>query len=312
MRDYSFYTLLYVDVAGESAATNGVHGDFDRQIQTYIRCCQTLSKSLEFFTSKELVVLTNQREYLEHYSQDLHVVEIPFQLNVPRKVAFYSAHFKLDVFQYFKSLGDGSGYCILIDSDVLCLSAMPTNLKNCIDSNIPTFYNVTSQRYPAYGRDRLIQDKDILMSGKSSLGIWVGGEFLGGDSEFYAQLDEEIQLLQDDYFQNCQLFHHQGDEVLVSVALEKLMRKGMYCCDVGSFGVISRFWSVPTLHVQNRWKAFESNFLIHLPMDKSYISNLRRVDSSIKTRLGRYLYWKIIVNYLKDCIKKMLPFLSKR
>ena len=90
MRDFSFYTLLYVDVASESAAINDVHGDFNRQIQTYIRCCEALSKSLAFFTSKELVVLTNQKEYLERYSKDLHVVEIPFQLKVPRKIAFYS------------------------------------------------------------------------------------------------------------------------------------------------------------------------------------------------------------------------------
>lgn len=310
--DYQFYTLMYVDFESKSAATNGVHGDFDRQIQTYMKCCESLSDSLQFFTSKPLVVLTNQQEYLERYTNKLQFVEIPFELDVPRGIAFYSAHFKLDVFRYFGSLGKQGGYCILVDSDVLCLSSMPQNLKNCIRNNIPAFYDVTAQRYPAYGRERLIQDKEILMKGESSLGLWCGGEFLGGDATFFSRLSEEIRLVQQHYFEDYALFHHQGDEVLVSVALEKMMREGGYCCDVGTFGGIARFWSVPTLHVQNSWKAYEDCFLIHLPTDKRFISSVIKVDEGLKLRLGRYLRRAIFLNRLKFEVKKILPFLKRK
>ena len=306
MKDFRFYTLLYIDTERKSVSVNGIKGNFEKQIETYIRCCEVLANSLAFFTSRELIVLTNQKDYIERYSRSFSAVEIPFSLKIPRDIEFYSAHYKIDVIDYFKSREDQGEYAILIDSDVLCLNTIPQNLLNCIENSIPVYYNVTSQRYPAYGRDRLIQDKEILMPGESSLGIWAGGEFIGGDREFYGQLADEIKQRQQVYFEKYKLFHHQGDEVLVSVAIESLLRKGVYICDVGSFGGISRYWSQPTRHVQNRWKAFLSNFLIHLPADKVYISQIKKVDERLKIRTGRYLAAKRFDNRLRSMVRKMI------
>jgi hypothetical protein len=306
MKNFRFYTLLYIDTERVAGSVNGIKGDFEKQIKTYIRCCEALAKSLTFFTSSELTVLTNQKDYIERNSAGLSVVEIPFSLKIPRDVEFYSAHYKIDVINYFKSRDDMGEYAILIDNDVLCLNPIPQNLQNCIENNIPVFYNVTSQRYPAWGRERLIKDKEILMSGESSLGIWAGGELIGGDHSFFEALADEIKQRQEVYFENYKSFHHQGDEVLVSVAIESLLRKGVYLCDVGSFGGISRFWSQPTRHVQNRWKAFESNFLIHLPADKMYISQIKKIDERLKTRVGRYLAVKRLDNRLRYIIRKLI------
>ncbi len=306
MKNFRFYTLLYIDTESKSVSVNGIKGDFEKQIKTYIRCCEVLAKSLAFFTSKELIVLTNQKDYIERYSTSLSVVEIPFRLKIPRDIEFYSAHYKIDVIDYFKSREDKGEYAILIDNDVLCLNPIPQNLLNCIENNIPVYYNVTSQRYPAYGRERLIRDKEILMSGETSLGIWAGGEFIGGDREFYGQLSDEIKKRQDIYFTNYKSFHHQGDEVLVSVAVESLLRKGIYICDVGFFGGISRFWSQPTLHVQNRWKAFSSNFMIHLPADKVYLSRIKKVDEQLNIRIGRYLAAKRFDSRLRSIVRKII------
>ena len=306
MKNFRFYTLIYVDAERKLASVNGVKGDFEQQINTYIRCSEVLARSLAFSASKELVVLTNSKDYIEHRSTWLSIVEIPFSLKIPRDIDFYSAHYKIDVINYFKSKDDQDEYAILIDNDVLCLNPIPQNLLNCIDNNIPVYYNVTSQRYPAYGRERLIRDKEILMRGDSSLGIWAGGEFIGGDHSFYGQLSDEIKQRQEVYFEKYKSFHHQGDEVLVSVAIESLLRKGIYICDVGSFGGISRYWSQPTRHVQNRWKAFESNFMIHLPADKEYISRIKKIDENLNIRIGRYLFVRRLTNRFRYVVKEIL------
>jgi len=312
MKNFRFYTLLYVDVGRKSASVNGIKGDFRKQIKTYIRCCETLTRSLAFSASKELVVLTNNKAYLERHSEGLSVVEIPFNLEVPGDIEFYSAHYKIDVINYFKSREDRDEYAILVDNDVLCLNSISQNLLNCIDNNIPVYYNVTSQRYPAYGRERLIRDKEILTPGESSLGIWAGGEFIGGDQSFFAVLSDEIMQRQEVYFEKYKTFHHQGDEVLVSVAIESLLRKGIYICDVGSFGGVSRYWSQPTLHVQNRWAAFLSNFMIHLPADKVYISRISVIDERLKIRIGRYLRIKRINSLIRHRVKAILEFIVGR
>lgn len=312
MKNFRFYTLLYIDTEREAGSVNGIKGDFEKQIRTYIRCCEVLAKSLAFFTSCELTVLTNQKDYIERNSVGLSVVEIPFSLIIPRDVEFYSAHYKIDVIDYFKSRDDKGEYAILIDNDVLCLNPIPQNLWNCIENKIPVYYNVTNQRYPAYGRERLIRDKEILMPGESSLGIWAGGEFIGGDRSFYEQLSDEIKLRQEAYFEKYKSFHHQGDEVLVSVAIEVLLRKGVYVCDVSSFDGISRYWSQPTLHVQNHWKAFTSNFLIHLPADKVYISKIDDIDEKLDIRIGRYLVVKRFDSWVRYEVRKTIEWIKAK
>ena len=82
MKDFRFYTLLYIDTERKSVSVNGIKGNFEKQIETYIRCCEVLANSLAFFTSRELIVLTNQKDYIERYSRSLSAVEIPFSLKI--------------------------------------------------------------------------------------------------------------------------------------------------------------------------------------------------------------------------------------
>ena len=306
MENFNFYTLLYIDFEHQSLSINGVGGKFESQMKTYIRCCEALDQSLSFYTSKELVVLTNSKDYIRNYSKSLKVLEIPFSLNVPEGIGFYSAHFKLDVIRYFMTQENTAEYFILLDNDVLCLSEMPANLANCINKNIPVYYNVTRQRYPAYGRERIIRDKEMLMDGESSVGLWAGGEFIGGDARFFRLLHDDIQTSLGVYFNNYKTFHHQGDEMLVSVAVERLMQQGIHICDVGPFGVIGRFWSITTSHVQDSWKSFETNFLVHLPADKVFVSKVKTVGRNVKKRISRHLFRKKMESRLKTYVKLLL------
>ena len=218
-------------------------------------------------------------------------------------------HFKLEVIRYLAEKGNENGYYFLIDNDILCLNEMPENLFRCVRSGIPVYYDLTSQRYPAYGRERIISDKELLMVGELSLGMWVGGEFLGGGAGFFRQLSAEISPLVDRYFSCYKQLHHQGDEVLLSVAVERLLRKGVFICEVGKFGVISRFWSVPTLHVQNKWKSVADHFMVHLPADKWFFQHIKRLDADLPKLLQRYLFWKMLTSRVKNRIVKFISLL---
>lgn len=300
-----FYTLLYIDTENLSLSHNGISGTFDQQMKTFIKCCETLNKSLIFFTNYELIVLTNNKAYIENTSGELKCIEIGFDFKVPKDINFFAAHHKIDVFKYFAQLCDFN-YSFLIDSDVLCINKMPLNLINCINSNIPVYYDITEQVYPAYGRETIIKDKEELISNNLSTGIWAGGEFIGGDNKFFKLLYDEIELISGNYFINYKSLHHQGDEALVSSAIEKVMQK-KYICNAGLFGGIGRYWSVQTLHVQNHWKSYVNNFLLHLPADKDFIATISSIDEQFEKKYENYLLKKNLIAsmmFIKKNIKR--------
>jgi hypothetical protein len=312
MKTIQFYTLLYIDTKNQSLSINGVEGTFEAQIGTFIKCCEVLNDSLTFFAHHELTVLTNNKAYIENRSKKFTCTEIEFTLEVPRNIKFFAAHFKIDVFKYLSKSSD-SDYSILIDSDILCINKMPLNLINCIRDNIPTYYDITEQ-LPDNIRETIIKDKNFLMSINSSIGKWAGGEFIGGDNKFYKLLYDEIIKMKDLYLDNYKQLHHQGSETLVSAAIEKIKHK-KYICNVGLFGGIGRYWSVPTRHVQNPWKSFVHNFLIHIPADKGFIASIGKIDEHLVSNYENYLKEKEylskkkpnkVLNSIKRSIKKAL------
>lgn len=303
MNKVKFYSLLYIDTNNKSLSNNGINGTFHTQMKIFIKCCEKLNQSLNVQIEQELTVITNNEEYIRKHSQQLKLQSIPFKFECPHDISFYSAHFKIDVFNYFAKNTDD--YSILIDSDALCINKMPINLINCIKSNIPVYYNITDQVYPAYGREKIISDKNILLNENRSTGIWAGGEFIGGNNIFYQKLYDEILPLKTLYFNLYKQLFHNGDEMLVSVALEKLSRS-MLIVDAGSFGAIGRYWSSRTKHIQKPWNHYKDHFILHLPADKSFLANLdynkqnfiKRYSAYIKTSWFFNAYSKLI-NWIK-------------
>lgn len=286
MRALKFYTLFYVDFQHHSLSGN-LGGSFHEQMKAFIGCCGILDQSLRLNANSSLTVLTNSREYLEKVNPNLNCAEIEFKQQIPRNIGFFASHFKLDVYSYLAGLQDG-GYYFLIDSDVVCLNPMPQNMVNCIHSNIPMYYDITKQYYPAYGRDVMLKAKEILAQGKPSTGFWIGGEFLAGDNLFFDELAREIALIMPLYLDNYKVFFHQSDETLVSVALEKMMASRRIV-NVGDFGGIGKFWSCPTKHEQSPVEAFADHFLLHLPADKNYLGNLKSFSPLFFKRYKRRL-----------------------
>ncbi|MFT5876504.1 MAG: hypothetical protein ACI8SA_000347 [Dokdonia sp.] len=294
----TFYTLLYINSDDNSTLSENSNS----KLIDYIRCCKALNTSLEK-QGHNLVVLTNNISSFKEHEKELKVRVIEFDLDVPKGIKFYSAHFKLDVFKYFSTLK--SEYSILIDCDVVCINEMPSSMERVISLNIPMYYDITKERYPAYGRDKLIKDKKTLMH-QESIGSWSGGEFIGGNDVFF----DEIYLLCKKYWlgykEKHQTLQHQGDEMLTSCAIEEFQIKGNFIFEVGSVGGISRFWSSNTMHVQNEFSSIIDNFLLHLPADKNIIANHTRFDAiGFISDYKRYLRKRKLRNFSVQLISKI-------
>lgn len=311
MKQIYFHTLLFVDHKNKSLSLNGISGSFEQQILTYIRCCESLALSLNHFTSVQLNVITNDKAYINERSETLKTTQITFEIEIPKDIAFYAAHHKIEVLKYLSELNDSNSYHFLIDNDVLCINKIPKNLLNCISNTIPVYYDLTDLHYPAYGRDAMINAKEkVGPNNFSSTGLWAGGELIGGDSNFYKNLHREITTIWSNYLKTYKTLHHQGDEVVVSIALEILIQKGVYICNVGSFGGIGRYWSVKTRHIQKDWKAYTNHFLVHLPADKKYLATLKTIDDNIIQKLSKYIGRKKLREMPIQMIKRALNIIK--
>ncbi len=275
------FTLIHI-CSQESSLHNSRTKNFDDQIRLYLVCAKNLHASLKQ-ENLDLSILTNDKQYLsKFFSVDWHieVIELPFTLQVPSGIKFYSAHFKLEVFNFLANCDQP--YVGVLDSDMLCVNKMPKHLRTIIQLEVPLYYDITDQTAPAYGLDVLISDKEKLTRQKS-LGIWAGGEFISGPPSFFAAVYKEVEEITTEYFANFHLFHHQGDEMITSVAIENLMMaKKFTIIDAGSLGIVGRFWGVNTLHVQKSVEAYLDHFLIHLPADKAFLSGLS--DQQLKSK----------------------------
>lgn len=295
--------MMYIDSENKSLSINGVSGGFDDQMRRFIKCCEALNKSLKFFTGYELNILTNDKPYIESISKSLNCIEIDFELKFPKGIRFFASHQKLSIYKFLSSV-DKNEYSFLIDNDIICINKMPINLIKCIDKNIPVYYDITSHHYPAYSRETIITSKELMMPNEDSIGLWAGGEFIGGDRSFFKSLFDEIELLLGNYLKNYENVYHIGSEALTSVAIEKVLNN-RYICDAGIFGGIGRYWSNKTRHTQNRWKSYVNVFLLHIPLDKAFISRIEEVDENLVKKYELYLMKVLPLKYIKNIFRKL-------
>ena len=279
MTDLRLYGLLHL-AESESTATNVRVRSFDDQVRVYALNALGLSRSLRA-QGVDFTLLTNDRARvlsgLVGVPHDLVVEEIPFAVEIPSGITFYSAHFKFDVYSHLALLPHGYvGYC---DLDVLCLREVPPALAQLIGSGTPLCYDITDQVAPAYGADRVSADLALLSGGRST-GRWTGGEFIAGPPSFFARLLRAADEVWPVYREVYPSLHHVSDEAVVSPAIEIMRSEGVDIADAGALDIVGRFWNLPVLHPQPPLSEFENDFLLHLPADKRYLASRAETGAS--------------------------------
>ena len=271
-KNIKFYSLLYVQQGAEKLAQNFGAASSEppkiKDIELYTKSCSNLMKSLDAH-GFSYSVLTNNAALLKQLHPELDVIQIEFSLDVPQGISFYGAHFKIDTFRWFAAQKDD--YSILLDIDEVCIHDMPENLRVAVKHNLPVYYDITDQMYPDAGRARLIDDLQLFCP-EADLGVWAGGEFIGGDAAFFKKLYKKIDSISKGYFAVQQKLFHKGDESLTSAALQCLLKDGVPLVNAGSFGAVVRYWSCGTRHVQKPFAAVKDCFLLHLPADKRFLA----------------------------------------
>lgn len=306
----TFYTLIHISRDEQSIHNNAFVKSFKDQINLYFSCARQLHRSLKEMET-ELIILTNDKAFLWDLNEtkyDIKIVQLDFILKVPSGLKFYSAHYKLEVYNYLASLSNE--YVGLIDCDIVCVNNMPESFHNAIFSKTPLYYDITNQMAPAYGQEAMIAEKQKL-GDRKSLGLWAGGEFITGTPEFFKSLYLEVEGIKGEYFRNFNNFKIQGDEMLTSVAIENMMNNGVNIMDAGTFSIIARFWSYKPLHTQKAIVAYKNYFLLHLPSDKRFITGLREDELKADRFFSMYRNHVLKSRFFESAIKRFKPYFKK-
>lgn len=284
----NLYTLFYFS-AGDASVNLGRATD-NKKFQIYVRNAVLLARSLD--VKSTLTVLTNDavryKEILASCAFDMSVLkveEIDFSLDVPREIGFFSAHFKIDAIRYISGLPGVKFPCVLVDSDVVFVgSGLDANVCQHCGFDIGV-YDISEQVYPAYGQE-IVQGDLMRVAGDFDVGAnpgWYGGEFIFFcDASGASILCNMIDAIWPSYMACWREMHHQGDEIVVSAALNVLKISGCKVVDFGRFEKICRFWSGDVKHSQPGLLSL-NNFegLLHLPQDKKFLAVFLSVVSMI-------------------------------
>lgn len=306
MRKVQLYSLLYIDL-DENRQLAGKRRMGMERVQIFLRNAALLDASLRRTNPLlgGLKVITNNSSFiqkvLDQIGYNLEAVEIPFSLNVPKGIRFYSAHFKIDAFKWF-ALRPDDEYSILMDNDCLALREMPAYFSEIVDNGIPLCYYL-----PTTDCDRMMADCRRINPNIPLL-QWTGGELWGGVSSFYsalysycvAEFSNYLKVIDDDIF-------HVGDEMLTTLALAKLKENGTQIIDARTLNLCYRYWGMHETASLN----YLMPVLAHLPADKVWIaqydlSRTFNVNEFLK-KYNRHWRWYRFLNSIRKSIKTQNP-----
>jgi hypothetical protein len=283
-----FFGLLFISPENskfENVKTND-------GISVYIKNAILLAKSLEVRGAR-LCLLTNNKDFIVNSIESniscIEIIQIEFSLNIPSGTRFYSAHFKLDVFDYFSKLD--VKYCGLLDLDVVCVNPLNKFFTSEIQCGTPLVYDITDQLVQAYGNEVIKDDLVNCVQNDITDPRWYGGEFIFGTPSFFNTLKEEIDIILPNYFKSIGLMNHVGDEAVTSAALNVMKEKGFPFKVINGSNTICRFWRLRPKHKQvSLAVAFEHTF-IHLPSDKLFLA--AHIETSVDDFKKNYVqyYW---------------------
>jgi hypothetical protein len=315
MHEINFYGLLYIDEANNQ--NPNLRGAAD-PIDVYVSCASLCSKAFRT-AGASFRLITNDEAHVKRrlgalQLDDVAVVAYEFVWPVPRKIPFYSAHFKLDI---VKAFGRGTfGKKIgLVDLDVVLLKELPL-------SNDLAVYDISDQAFAAHDRERVLSDMERISGRRLSEARWYGGEFVMGSATAFDEISQCVQLCWPNYVRCMPTLHHVGDEMIMSSALNIARADGVGMIDYGNDGLVARWWTARTQYKQAPFDSCKNAALLHLPADKVFLARQARYHfqrDSFLSRFRRHAQRKIalrtFVNIGESLIgrpKKFTPILSSR
>lgn len=231
-----------------------------------------------------------------HRWQNGGVKLIPFTLEVPKGIRFYSAHFKIDALRWFATRPSDE-YSILVDNDVVAIAPLPGRFLEAAGAGMPVNYILPHEMPPGGGA----QVHGICPEVDEASFAWAGGELIGGTAGFYKRLVEKIDCVLPAYFRALgqkQLFHT-GDEMPVSIAWHLLGQEGVRPVEAYSAGLLYRYWG----NAETRPLRHYGVSLMHLPYDKLFLAkvdaNRLRTPSDIVRLYRRQRVRNTLVRWLK-------------
>ncbi len=306
--DVQFYGFLHLRDTEQSTVNVQVSSFLD-QVRIYCSNALALKRSLEAY-GLPFTLLTNSQETIARAhpeaAAEVPLQTIPFHTQVPEGIRFFSGHYKLDVLRYLGSLDDP--YVALLDLDMMAMNPPPEAFAVSVENQIPMAYDITEQVEPSAPPGSLkSQLEDILQ--RPSPGRWSGGEFLSGPPRFFAALTNACESIYDRYVELIPTAARVGNEPYQSAALDILRHEGMHIDDAGRSGVVARYWNMWTKHKQPPFRAFASQFLLHLPVDKFILQKISKrgpLQPGQALALYRSMKWQWIFLELLARARKIL------
>ena len=300
--DLNAYGLLYID-PGNTRPVN-IHGR-QNAIDIYLSCAANCSRSFRQLGTAFKLITNNRPLLVERLSRlnifDLEIVERKFVLSVPAGIPFFAAHFKLELFDAFAN-GEYGKNVAIVDIDTVLLRQLPI-------SESLSVYDISDHVFPAYGRDNVIRDLTIVAGKHLANGRWYGGEFVMGHTDQFAELAACIKFCWPRYVENIEAFHHLGDEMVLSAALN-LYSERYGLSDYGAQGNIARWWSSRTLNKQAPFSDVRNVALLHLPADKPFLAKLDSQKLARQTMLDEYQKYVRRKLLIRSIVPALGPFSS--
>jgi hypothetical protein len=293
-----FGTLLWIDEDNHSTVNNK-----NKNITSYFRQVDLLSKTLRSVFKSELVVFTNNEKRVHEWFSDTgrilpRIEKVEASISVPSQIRFYSAHFKVDaLLAGLNMLDSEDDRFILLDSDVVANERFnQSQITRIINSDL-IVYDISEQVFPAYGAEKIKNDLELITGEVFVDPKWFGGEFLGGNKVGLTRLLELVRQILPKYFLSINELHHIGDEMFVTAVINKLLNEGdLRIVNQAPYQMIARHWSRFTnTSLQHQM----SHSFVHCPGSKQALEflSLFRNPKKPYTYLTLRIYQFIVLFY---------------
>lgn len=281
MEPTKYYSLLYIDQVRNRNTNLAGGGD---PVDVYLACACLCAKAFRSAGQSYCLVTNDAGEIQRRLERlqigDLPVVSFEFLLQVPQGIPFYSAHFKLDLFRGFGS-GEFGKDVGLVDLDTVLLRTLP-------ECGAMGVYDISDQVLPVYEQSRIDADMEKISGRSIPQARWYGGEFVTGSESMFRAISSYVETFWENYIQNVGSLAHNGDEMIMSAALNCARIDGVSLVDYGKNGSVARWWTSRTRHQQPPFDAVKGSALLHLPADKIFLARQAQHPFDSETFLKKF------------------------